>query len=177
LDCFYRPDQCLVFGNLSQVPQAKGATGVSTSLGGHRDGDRLIEAGPNILQEVLDNDLGVCSVHGGVSFEATMDALLRQNRQSAEGAGATQCTHEVQWVLGDPLDQCPQQPYRVDADGPRNRHKFNDIHAALATLVFGHERLGFSELPGQLLLGQAGFLARLHQQGAESLVLRRTEGL
>jgi hypothetical protein len=77
--------------------------------------------------------------------------------------------------LVDPPNEHLQEPNRIDPDRPRNLQEFNDIDAALATLVFGHEGLMLAEPFGQLLLCKPRTVACLYHQLPEGGLLRRMD--
>src|SRR5947209_12186065 len=69
------------------------------------------------------------------------------------------------------LQEAAQQAQRIGPDCPRNRYEFDDVEPALAALELADEGLVRAEAFGELLLGHARLLARLHQQLAQELLL------
>lgn len=58
----------------------------------------------------------------------------------------------------------PDRATRIHVQCFRYRDELDDIDATLAALIFGYEALRFVEAVGELLLRQAGLLARGDQQ-------------
>src|SRR5947209_19418542 len=75
------------------------------------------------------------------------------------------------------LQEAAQQAQRIGPDCPRNRYEFDDVEPALAALELADEGLVRAEAFGELLLGHARLLARLHQQLAQELLLGRMNRL
>jgi hypothetical protein len=65
------------------------------------------------------------------------------------------------------LDQRPHEPDRIGPYRPRDRYEFDDVDAALAAFILGHERLRLSNAFGEFLLGEPGSLASSDHQLAE----------
>jgi hypothetical protein len=69
----------------------------------------------------------------------------------------------------------PHDPDRIDANSIADCQEFHDIEAPLAALVFRDVRLRPAEPSSDFCLGEVGFTARLHQQGAKRPMSGRTQ--
>jgi hypothetical protein len=75
----------------------------------------------------------------------------------------------------------PQQglhdPGWIRAKNAGNGDEFDNVDAALAGLILGHERLRLPEPPRDIMLGQASLAASGYQKPAEGPLVGRMDGL
>jgi len=118
----------------------------------------------------------------GISFAAT-HALFRSEVERklsnlmAHFAGVGSSSDRPgSWGLFDTVPQRPQYLDRVGPDRPHDPQEFDDVDPALATFVFGHERLGLFQAFGEVMLGEAGTLAGSDHQLAKGCLLGGMDG-
>lgn len=77
--------------------------------------------------------------------------------------------------LSEALEQSAQSPDRVGADGIENVEELQHVEPALAAFDLGDKGLRPLQALGEVVLGEAGFPARLAHDGAERALIGAVE--